>query len=109
ALRANGIAMANVAGDSMLADYLLHAGERSHSIGDLALRYLNHRMIPITDLIGKNGKSQLRLDDVTTARVAEYSGEDADVAWQLDRLLEAKLAEAGLDKLYKEVEVPLIE
>src|SRR5205807_4940175 len=108
-LRANGIPVANVAGDPMLADYLLHAGERSHSIGDLALRYLNHRVIPITDLIGKRGKNQLRMDQVPAARVAEYSGEDADMAWRLCTLLEPKLAEAELAPLYAELEVPPIE
>ena len=60
----------------MVADYLLHAGERSHSIADLATRYLNHQVIPITDLIGKKAKNkpQLRMDEVATERVAEYSG-----------------------------------
>src|SRR5205807_2754392 len=88
--------------------YLLHAGERSHSLADLANRYLNHRVIPITDLIGK-AKSQLRLDQVPAARVAEYSGEDADIAWQLSELLEPKLREEKLARLYHELEVPLIE
>jgi DNA polymerase-1 len=107
-LRRHGLAPAGVVGDPMLADYLLHAGERSHSLEDLARRYLNHAVIPITDLIGK-GKNQLRMDQVNTARVAEYSCEDADVAWRLCTLLEPKLAEAGLAKLYDELEVPLIE
>jgi DNA polymerase-1 len=93
----------------MLADYLLHAGERSHNLADLASRYLNHQVIPITDLIGKRGKNQLRLDQVTTTRVAEYSGEDAELAWRLSELLESKIGEAGLSQLYQELEVPLIE
>jgi DNA polymerase-1 len=109
ALRSKGVQLERVAGDPMLADYLLHAGERSHSLADLANRYLHHRVIPITDLIGRNGKNQLRLDQVTTARVAEYSGEDADLAWRLSELLEPKLREAGLSRLYEELEVPLIQ
>jgi DNA polymerase-1 len=109
ALRTSGIRVANVAGDPMLADYLLHAGERSHSIGDLALRYLNRRVIDIIELIGKNGKNQRRLDEVPTAEVAEYSGEDADLAWHLCELLEPKVKQIGLGGLYREVEVPLIE
>lgn len=108
ALRAQGVNPAGVVGDPMLADYLLHAGERSHSIHDLANRYLNYQVIPITDLIGKRGKGQLRLDQVSTARVAEYSGEDADIAWRLTDLLERTLEEQGLMTLYREVEVPLI-
>src|SRR5439155_12688388 len=108
-LRGKGVRLAPVAGDPMLADYLLRAGERSHSLADLANRYFNHQMIPITDLIGKNGKNQLRLDQVSAARVAEYSGEDADLAWRLSDLLEGKLREGKLTSLYQELEVPLIE
>jgi DNA polymerase-1 len=108
ALRASGIELAGVVGDPMLADYLLHAGERSHNIADLANRYFNHRVIPITDLIGK-GKNQLPMDQVATRRVAEYSGEDADFAWRLCQVLEPKLSRTGLGKLYEDLEVPLIE
>jgi DNA polymerase I len=109
ALRHQSVRLARVAGDPMVADYLLHAGERSHNLADLASRYLNHQVIPITDLIGKRGKNQLRIDQVSTARVAEYSGEDAEVAWRLSSLLEDKLRAADLCKLYEQVEVPLIE
>ncbi|HLJ96574.1 MAG TPA: DNA polymerase I [Gemmataceae bacterium] len=106
-LRANGVLLQGVAGDPMLADYLLHAGERSHNLADLSSRYLNHQVIPITDLIGK-GKNQITMDQVPTARVAEYSGEDADMAWRLAERLEPELRETGLSDLYEQLEVPLI-
>jgi DNA polymerase-1 len=109
ALRHHEVRLAGVRGDSMVADYLLHAGERTHNLEELARRYLNHQVIVITDLIGKKGKNQLRLDQVSTARVAEYSGEDADVAWRLCERLEAELRTQGLGKLYEDLEVPLIE
>ena len=64
--------------------------------------------MPIADLIGK-GKSQLGLDQVPASRVADYSGEDADMAWRLSQLLEAQLEEAGLDRLYRDLEVRLID
>jgi DNA polymerase-1 len=113
-LRARGIHVAGVAGDPMVADYLLHAGERTHNLEELALRYLNHRVIPITDLIGKKSKKQpqLYMDQVETARVATYAGEDADVAWRLAELLEKDIDEqtaTPLRKLYDDLEVPLIE
>jgi DNA polymerase-1 len=88
----HGIRMAGIVGDSMLADYLLHAGTRNHNLDALAMDHLQHRNISITDLIGK-GKNQLRMDQVSTARVAEYAGEDADVAWRLCMKLEPMLAE----------------
>jgi DNA polymerase-1 len=109
AMRGQGIQLEGIAGDSMVADYLLHAGERSHSIADLANRYLHHQVIPITDLIGKRGKQQLRLDQVTASNVAEYSGEDADIAWRLAGHLEPQLKQEGLKELYDTLEIPLIE
>ncbi len=112
-LRGKSIQVQGVAGDPMVADYLLHAGERSHGLADLALRYLQHQVIPITDLIGKKSRKQpqLRMDEVPTQRVAEYSGEDADVAWRLAEQLESQLSAEGgtLRRLYDEVEIPLIE
>lgn len=108
ALRQQGVTVAGVAGDPMVADYLLHSGERSHGMDSMAQRYLNHLVIPITDLIGK-GKKQLRMDQVPTARVAEYSGEDADVAYRLCDILEPELDQQGMKKLYEELEVPLVE
>jgi DNA polymerase-1 len=108
ALRGHGIRMANAGGDPMLADYLLHAGERSHGLDELASRYLDHPVIPITDLIGKPGKSRIRLDQVPAARVAQYAGEKADLAWRLCELLEPDLEKSGVNKLYDELEVPLI-
>jgi DNA polymerase-1 len=116
-LRGRGVEPQGVAGDPMVADYLLHAGERSHNLEELSRRYLNHQVIPITDLIGKKNKKQpqLRMDQVPTERVAEYAGEDADVAWRLCEHLEPELAKAvpggppPLRKLYDDLEVPLIE
>jgi DNA polymerase I len=108
-LRSHGIDIRGVAGDPMVAHYVLHADEREHNMEVLSRTYLHHEVIPITDLIGKRGKSQLRMDQVPTKRVAEYSGEDADVALRLAGILESEIAAKGFGKLYEELEVPLIE
>ncbi|MFO0810005.1 MAG: DNA polymerase I [Gemmataceae bacterium] len=104
----HGIPLAGIAGDSMVADYLLRAGERSHGLDELARRQLGHENIHIEELIGKKGKKQIRMDQVPTEKVARYAAEDADVAWRLTNMLEAELDREGLRKLYDEVEVPLI-
>jgi DNA polymerase-1 len=109
ALRHHGVHVQGVASDSMVAHYLLHADEREHNMQALCRSCLGHECIPITDLIGKRGKKQLRMDEVPTQRVAEYSGEDADVALRLCTILEKQVAEQGLDRLYRDLEVPLIE
>ena len=112
-LAAQGIEMRGIVGDTMVADYLLHAGERSHGLDELSRRYLGHRMIPITDLIGPSGRKtpQKRMDQVPVEQVARYACEDADAAWRLTGLLESALAETGsrLPELYRNLEVPLVE
>ncbi|HWY88185.1 MAG TPA: DNA polymerase I, partial [Gemmataceae bacterium] len=131
-LKQHGVEVAGVVGDPMVADYLLHAGERSHSMGVLADKHLHHQVIPISALIGK-GKNQKRMDEVPCAQVAEYAGEDADVAWRLCAKLEPMLRQLGLKRpnasgektgeganahsslptphhfLYDDLEIPLIE
>ncbi len=117
-LRAHGINVVGIAGDSMVADYLLHAGERSHGKEELARRHLNYEVTPIEELIGKKSRKtpQITIDQVSTRRVKDYAAQDADVALRLcDRIepqLESVSREPGvpsLRKLYQELEVPLIE
>lgn len=102
-----GVELAGLSCDTMVASYLLDAGERNHNLDDLAQRYLQHTNISITSLIG-SGKNQRRMDEVPTAQVADYAAEDALVAWRLVEPLEARLAETGLARLLREVELPLV-
>jgi DNA polymerase-1 len=107
-LRNVGVRMAGVAFDTMVADYLLDPGERNHSLDDLSRRYLNHRMIKISELIG-SGKKQRRMDEVPVSEVAEYAAEDADVPVRLIPILERRLVEERLDRLFRDLEMPLTE
>ncbi len=107
-LRAAGVLLAGVVGDSMIADYLLHSGERSHNLDELSRKLFQHENISIKQLIGKGGKNQLTMDQVEVAKVSEYAAEDADAAWRLANVLEADLATEGLRQLYAEVEIPLV-
>lgn len=106
-LAAHGISLANVAGDPMVAHYLLEPGARSHGLDDLTRDYLQHTNIKISELIGK-GKKQIAMDMVSTAKVRDYSCEDADTAFQLAARFEPLLEPAGLRKLYDSLEIPLI-
>ncbi len=106
-LRNAGVELAGAAFDTMVASYLLDAGERNHNLDDLASRYLNHTTIKISELIGK-GREQKRMDEVPVAQVATYAAEDADIPLRLQPLLVARLEEMDLTKLNETVEVPLI-
>jgi DNA polymerase I len=107
ALAAAGVRLAGVAGDSMIAHYLLEPGARVHGLDDLTLSDLGHKNIAISELIGK-GKKQITMDRVRVEQVAKYAAEDADAALQLAARYEPQLATKGFRKLYEEVEVPLI-
>lgn len=107
-LRAAGVELAGLEFDTMVASYLLDAGQRNHNLDDLADRYLHHETIKITELIG-TGRNQKRMDEVPTAQVAAYAGEDAWVPIQLRPLLARRLAEDRLEMLFHEVELPLVE
>ncbi len=107
-LRNAGIELAGAAFDTMVANYLLDAGERNHNLDALSERYLGHTTIKIHELIGK-GKTQKCMDEVPLAQIAEYAAEDADVPLRLHPLLVSRLDELGLTKLNETAEVPLID
>ncbi|MEA1950167.1 MAG: DNA polymerase I, partial [Planctomycetota bacterium] len=103
-----GLSMAGLGFDSMLADYLLEAGERNHGMDDMARRYLNHTTTKIDALIGK-GKNQKRMDEVPVAAVVDYAGEDALVPLLLRPILLEGLRDQGLEDLLVELELPLVD
>lgn len=106
-LRAAGIELAGVEFDTMVASYLLDAGARTHNLDDLAKHYLGHRTIKISELIG-SGKHQKRMDQVPVRQIAEYAAEDAVLPLQLRPILARRLVEADLDRLFRDLEMPLI-
>lgn len=107
-LRAAGKRLSGVAFDTMIADYLLEAGEQNHNLDDLARRHFNHVTSKIADIIG-TGKNQRRMDEAPVALVAPYAGEDADVALRLVPVLQEKLDAEELTELFLTVEIPLID
>lgn len=94
--------------DTMLAHYLIDADLR-HGMDFLANNYLNYEPISIETLIGKKGKGQLSMRNVEIEKIKEYAAEDADVTLQLKQLFAPQLIERNGQKLFDEVEVPLID
>lgn len=92
--------------DTMILHYLLDPESR-HNMNALAERYLNYHPIEIESLIGRGAK-QLTMDMVGVERVAEYAAEDADITLQLKQVLYPQVVEMGVEKLYHEIEEPLI-
>ncbi len=107
-LRSAGVELAGVEFDTMVADYLLRAGYRGHKLGDLSRLYLGHTASEIEELIG-TGKNQKRMDEVPVDAVTDYAGEDAVLPWRLRPILAKKLADAELEDLFSDVEMPLVD
>ena len=79
-----------------------------HNMDVLAETYLNYTPISITELIGKKGKNQLSMRDVPLEKQTEYAVEDADITLQLKEHFENELNEANTQKLFDEIEIPLL-
>lgn len=105
-MRRYGIELRGPMFDTMLAHYLLQPEQR-HGMDYLAEVYLKYRTISIEELIGK-GKNQLTMRQVPVPTVSEYACEDADVTLRLKNILEADLKREGFEKLFYEIEMPLV-
>ncbi|MBW8050473.1 MAG: DNA polymerase I [Cytophagales bacterium] len=93
--------------DTMLAHYLLEPDMR-HNMNALAESYLDYTPVSIDTLIGKKGKEQGNMRDIPVEKVVEYAGEDADITLKLKNIFAPLIKEKKLQKLFNEVELPLI-
>ena len=93
--------------DTMLAHYLINPDMR-HNMDILAETYLNYTPVSITELIGKKGKNQKSMRQVPIEQQTQYAVEDADITFQLKQHFATELKESNLQKLFDEIEVPLL-
>ena len=94
--------------DTMLAHYLINPDMR-HNMDVLAETYLNYTPISIENLIGKKGKNQLSMREVALEKQTEYAVEDADITLQLKEYFQTELGEANTQKLFDDIEIPLLK
>ena len=93
--------------DTMVAHYLIQP-EMRHNMNILSETYLGYSPVSIETLIGKKGKDQGNMRDVSLERITEYAAEDTDVTLQLREMFGPRLEETETLKLFSEVEIPLI-
>ena len=104
-----GIELKGISFDTMVASYVLNPSKLNHNLEDISLEYLSHRMTtPIEELLGK-GKNAITMDKVDVEKVSAYCCEDSDVTLRIKEKLEKDIEDKGLDKLFYDVEIPLIE
>ena len=93
--------------DTMLAHYLI-TPESSHKLDVLSENYLNHKCIPIEDIIGKRGVNQKKMTDLDPKEIYVYACEDADITFRLKKIFEQELKKNNLTKLFYDLEIPLM-
>lgn len=102
-----GVAVKGKLFDTMLAHYLINPDMR-HNMDVLAETYLNYTPVSIEQLIGKKGKNQKSMRDVPLEKQTEYAVEDADITLQLKHHFAKELGEANTQKLFDDIEIPLL-
>ena len=106
-LEREGVRLAGLDRDTMVLSYLLEPNWGRHGLEKLALHYLRETKTPYEEIAGK-GKNGLTMDKVAVERAAPYACQDAALALELGRLLWDKVRERKLDRLYEEIERPLV-
>lgn len=94
--------------DTMVAHYVLQP-ELRHGMDYLAEIYLKYRTIHYEDVVGVKGKNQQNIQDIDPAIVCNYAAEDADITFQLKEILEKELHANRLEKLFFDIEMPLVK
>ena len=106
-LEREGVRLAGLDRDTMVLSYLLEPNWGRHGLEKLALHYLRETKTPYEEIAGK-GKNGLTMDKVAVERAAPYACQDAALALDLGRVLWDKVRERKLDRLYDEIERPLV-
>jgi DNA polymerase I len=106
-LRGQGVTLAGIDFDTMLASYLIDPGRREHGLDALALQYLDHRTTTYQELCGR-GRDELPIAECAVERVRDYACEDADVALRLAELFAVELRRYELEPLFRTLELPLM-
>lgn len=94
--------------DTMIAHYLVQP-ELRHGMDYLAEIYLKYRTVHYEDLVGGKGKNQAGIRTVDIQKLCDYAAEDADITFRLKQILEKELKSNGLEKLFYEIEMPLMK
>ena len=93
--------------DTMVAHYLINPDMR-HNLDTLSESYLNYSPISIESLIGKKGKNQISMRDVSIDKIKNYASEDADITLQLKGIFDKEIEVNNLSKIFYDIEIPMI-
>ena len=107
-LRNYGVDLQGRMFDTMLAHYVIQP-ELQHNMDYMAETLLNYQTVHIEELIGPKGKNQKNMRDLSPQEVYEYAAEDTDITLRLKNVLEPRLKEVGAERLFWDIEMPLVK
>ncbi|MDX2360658.1 MAG: DNA polymerase I [Crocinitomicaceae bacterium] len=93
--------------DTMIAHYLINPDSKQN-MDILAEMYLTYKPVSIETLIGKKGKNQKSMADLSPEEISDYACEDADITWQLKEIFEPEIQKEHLKELFYNMEMPLV-
>ncbi len=105
-MRTQGVDLRGIEADTMVAAYALDSSGR-HNLDFLAKKYLGYDMKTYEEVTGK-GASQIGFEQVSIEEATRYSAEDAWAAFLLWEKLRSEVARAGVDRLFREVDLPMV-
>jgi DNA polymerase-1 len=107
-LRGRGVRLAGLSFDTMVGSYLLDPSRSSHGIEVLSLTHLKHTCIPLRDLVGP-GRGAASFAELPLDQAGPCASERADMSLRLAEAMSPRLEQIGLQELFRDVEMPLVE
>ncbi|MCF8027843.1 MAG: DNA polymerase I [Desulfobacteraceae bacterium] len=107
-LRRSGANLEGVIFDTMLASYLISPEKRAHGLNQIAMDYLEHRMITYDEVVSAQGGRLESFARVPVEKAVTYACEDADITLAAYFKLSPMLDSAGLSELLSGIELPLV-
>jgi len=104
----HGVTLRGVHGDTLLASYVIDATRPDHTLEGLALDHLGYKALTLDDVAGRGAKAT-PLPRIAPTALLAYAGERADLARQLAARLTPLMLDAGVDDVYRKMELPLID
>jgi len=107
-LKRHGVDLAGVVFDTMLASYLINPEKRAHNLDQIALDFLDHKMISYQEATASDDRKINDFREVDLEKAVPYACEDADITLMAYEAFQPMLESQGLTRLFETVEMPLI-
>jgi len=113
-LEEQGIPVAGISFDAMIASHVINSDRRQHGLKALAQQHLGETMLSYEEMLGEAEN----IRQVDPERLASYACHDAEASWRLVQILESRLGErkntvdgaerASLRRVFEDIEMPLV-